>query len=173
MYPMHWQLLYWLSCSRSLMIPLSKDWEASPVQTAVSNLREKWAGSTLYYAHHPTEIRATLTAAANYPHKKIWCVFQPHTYTRTKALLPEFAQALTLADHVILADIYAARETNTIGISSADLQERIQALGTPCEYFPSFDEIENYILSHCASGDLLITMGAGDVVRIGEQLLGK
>ena len=125
------------------------------------------------YAHHPTEIRATLTAAANYPHKKIWCVFQPHTYTRTKALLPEFAQALTLADHVILADIYAARETNTIGISSADLQERIQALGTPCEYFPSFDEIENYILSHCASGDLLITMGAGDVVRIGEQLLGK
>ena len=125
------------------------------------------------YAHHPTEIRATLTAAANYPHKKIWCVFQPHTYTRTKALLPEFAQALTPADHVILADIYAARETNTIGISSEDLQAKIQALGTPCEYFPSFDEIENYILSHCEAGDLLITMGAGDVVRIGEQLLGN
>ena len=70
------------------------------------------------YAHHPTEIRATLNAARNYPHKTIWCVFQPHTYTRTKALLPEFAEALTLADKVVLADIYAAREKNTIGISS-------------------------------------------------------
>ena len=85
------------------------------------------------YAHHPTEIKATLTSAKNYPHKKTWCVFQPHTYTRTKALLPEFAEALTLADHVVLADIYAAREKNTLGISSKDLQERIQELGTPCE----------------------------------------
>lgn len=125
------------------------------------------------YAHHPTEVRATLTAAANYPHQKLWCVFQPHTYTRTKALLPEFAQALTLADHVVLADIYAAREKNTIGISSEDLQAEIQKLGTPCEYFPSFDEIENYLLANCTGGDLLITMGAGDVVQIGEHLLGK
>ncbi|MDD7218502.1 MAG: UDP-N-acetylmuramate--L-alanine ligase [Clostridia bacterium] len=125
------------------------------------------------YAHHPTEIHATLTAAKNYPHQKIWCVFQPHTYTRTKALLPEFARALTLADHVVLADIYAARETNTIGISSEDLQQEILKLGTPCEYFPTFDEIENYLLSHCNPGDLLITMGAGDVVDIGEHLLGK
>ena len=100
-------------------------------------------------------------------------MFQPHTYTRTKALLPEFAQALTLADHVVLADIYAARETDDLGISSADLASRIQELGTPCEYFPTFDEIENYLLSNCAAGDLLITMGAGDVVKIGEQLLGK
>lgn len=125
------------------------------------------------YAHHPTEIEATLHAAKNYPHQKIWCVFQPHTYTRTKALLPEFAKALTLADHVVLADIYAAREQNTIGISSQDLQERIEELGTPCEYFPTFDEIENFLLSNCSSGDLLITMGAGDVVNIGEHLLGK
>lgn len=125
------------------------------------------------YAHHPTEIEATLHAAHNYPHKKLWCVFQPHTYTRTKALLPEFAKALSLADHVVVADIYAARETDTLGISSEDLQKRIQELGTPCEYFPTFDEIENYLLSNCQEGDLLITMGAGDVVNIGEQLLGK
>lgn len=125
------------------------------------------------YAHHPTEIEATLHAAKNYPHKKIWCVFQPHTYTRTKALLPEFAKALTLADHVILADIYAARETDTLGISSADLQAKIGELGTPCEYFPTFDEIENFLLENCTQGDLLITMGAGDVVTIGEQLLGN
>ena len=125
------------------------------------------------YAHHPTEIQATLNAAHNYPHKKLWCVFQPHTYTRTKALLPEFAQALKLADHVVLADIYAARETDNLGISSKDLQARIQELGTPCEYFPTFDEIENFLLNNCEAGDLLITMGAGDVVKIGEQLLGK
>lgn len=65
------------------------------------------------YAHHPQEIAATLSAAKNYPHKKLWCVFQPHTYTRTKAFLDEFAQALSAADEVILADIYAARETDT------------------------------------------------------------
>lgn len=131
------------------------------------------AGVTIIddYAHHPTEIQATLHAAQNYPHKKIWCVFQPHTYTRTKALLPEFAQALTLADHVVLADIYAAREKNTIGISSQDLQREIQELGTPCEYFPTFDEIENFLLKSCTQGDLLITMGAGDVYKIGEDLL--
>ena len=110
------------------------------------------------YAHHPTEIKATLTSAKNYPHKKTWCIFQPHTYTRTKALLLEFAEALTLADHVVLANIYAARETDTLGISSADLQKRIQELGTPCEYFPTFDEIENYLLENCQPGDLLITM---------------
>ena len=89
------------------------------------------AGVTIVddYAHHPTEIEATLHAAHNYPHKKLWCVFQPHTYTRTKALLPEFAKALSLADHVVVADIYAARETDTLGISSEDLQKRIQELG--------------------------------------------
>ena len=125
------------------------------------------------YAHHPTEIAATLKSAAHYPHKKLWCIFQPHTYTRTKALFPEFVEALSHTDHVIMADIYAARETDTLGISSEDLQKRIQELGTPCEYFPTFDEIENYLLSNCQEGDLLITMGAGDVVNIGEHLLGK
>lgn len=124
------------------------------------------------YAHHPTEIEATLKSAKNYPHKTTWCVFQPHTYTRTHALLHDFAKALTLADHVILADIYAAREKNTLGISSKDLQKCILELGTPCEYFPTFDEIENYLLENCIHGDLLITMGAGDVVKIGENLLG-
>lgn len=125
------------------------------------------------YAHHPTEIEATLRAAKNYPHKTTWCVFQPHTYTRTKALLPEFAKALALADHVVLASIYAARETDTLGISSADVQSLIREIGTPCEYFETFDEIENYLLENCEPGDLLITMGAGDVVNVGEHLLGK
>ena len=140
-----------------------------------SEYKGKLGGITIIddYAHHPTEIAATLTAARNYPHGRIICVFQPHTYTRTKALLPEFAKALSLADHVVLADIYAARETDNLGISSADLQKLIADLGTPCEYFPTFDEIENFLLENCTQGDLLITMGAGDVVNIGEQLLGK
>lgn len=124
------------------------------------------------YAHHPTEITATLSAAANYPHNTLWCVFQPHTYTRTKAFMSDFAKALSLADKIILADIYAARETDTLGISSETLQQEIANLGHEALYFPSFDEIENFLLENCIKGDLLITMGAGDVHKIGENLLG-
>mgnify|MGYP001042620374 CR=1 FL=1 len=125
------------------------------------------------YAHHPTEIRATLLAAENYPHRKTWCVFQPHTYTRTKAFLNDFARALSLADEIVLADIYAAREKDTLGISSQTLQQEIENLGHRCYYFPSFEEIENFLMKNCTKDDLLITMGAGDVVKIGENLLRK
>ena len=125
------------------------------------------------YAHHPSEITATLTAAQNYPHQKLWVVFQPHTYTRTKAFLKDFARALAMADEVILADIYAARETDTLGISSETLKEEILPLNPNCHYFGSFSEIEKFILENCAPGDLLITMGAGDVVNIGEELLSR
>ena len=124
------------------------------------------------YAHHPTEITATLTAAANFPHKRLWCIFQPHTYTRTKAFLKEFAQALSAADKIILAPIYAARETDTLGISSVNLKKEIEKLGKECLYFDTFDEIENYLLENSINGDLLITMGAGDIVKVGENLLG-
>lgn len=123
------------------------------------------------YAHHPAEIEATLKAAARCPHKNLWCVFQPHTYTRTKTFLKEFARALTLADKVVLADIYAARETDSLGISSEMLRREIEALGKECYYFPSFKEIEKFLLENCINGDLLITMGAGDVLKIGENLL--
>lgn len=123
------------------------------------------------YAHHPQEITATLKTAQKYPHRKLWCVFQPHTYTRTKAFLDEFARALSLADEVILAKIYPARETDTLGISSEDIRLRLEALGTPAHYLETFDEIENFILENCVPNDLLITMGAGNVVAIGESLL--
>ena len=123
------------------------------------------------YAHHPTEIRATLTSARNYPHRDIWCIFQPHTYTRTKAFFHEFAEALSLADHVILADIYAARETDTLGVSSEALAEELKKLGADAYYLPSFEAIENFVLEKVIHGDVLITMGAGDVVNIGENLL--
>lgn len=124
------------------------------------------------YAHHPTEVVATLTAAKNYPHKTTWCVFQPHTYSRTKAFLKEFALALTLADKIVLTDIYAAREINPGDISSNDLQNELLKLGKEAYYFESFNDIENLLLLNCTNGDLLITMGAGDVVTIGESLLG-
>ena len=123
------------------------------------------------YAHHPTEIKATLKAAQHYPHNSVWCVFQPHTYTRTKAFFHEFAEALSHADHLVLADIYAARETDTLGISSADLAEEAAKLGTDSHYFPSFAEIESFLKENCRPGDLLITMGAGDIVTVGEDLI--
>lgn len=125
------------------------------------------------YAHHPTEITATLRAARQYPHKRLWCVFQPHTYTRTKTFLKEFAKALSLADHVILADIYAARETDTLGISSETLRKELLALDVPCDCPGDFSEIVEFVRENCINGDLLITMGAGDVVKIGETLLKK
>ena len=123
------------------------------------------------YAHHPTEIRATLTAAQKYPHKTLWCVFQPHTYTRTKAFLKDFAASLSLADKIILADIYAAREKDPGDISSRNLEQELQKLGKEVYYFPCFDDIEKFILENLVDGDLLITMGAGNIVEIGENLL--
>lgn len=124
------------------------------------------------YAHHPTEIRATLTAAKNYPHDRIVLAFQPHTYSRTKAFLDDFAEVLSMADVVVLADIYAAREKNTYDISSKDILAKLKEKGCECYHFPSFEEIEKFLLKKCMHGDLLITMGAGDIVNVGENLLG-
>lgn len=125
------------------------------------------------YAHHPDEINATLAAALKVPHEKLWVVFQPHTYTRTIALMDDFAAALSQADAVVLPDIYAAREQNIYGISSGDLQKKISQLGTESYYIPEFDDVETFLLENISSGDLLITMGAGNVVDIGNSLLGK
>ncbi len=125
------------------------------------------------YAHHPTEIRATLNTALLCPHERVVCVFQPHTYSRTKALWDQFVDALTLADVVILTDVYAARETDTLGIRCEDLAEAIRARGTESYYFPSFGEVEEFLSKKFLNRDLLITMGAGDVYRIGESLLSE
>ena len=125
------------------------------------------------YAHHPTEIKATLTTATNTPHNELWVVFQPHTYTRTKALFEEFADALKGFDHVIVTDIYAAREPDTGLVHAKDLADRIKELGSDARYFSTFEAVENYLLKNCKKNDLLITMGAGDVYLIGEELLGQ
>ena len=123
------------------------------------------------YAHHPTEIRATLAAAKKYPHRELWVAFQPHTYTRTKAFLSDFADALGQADHVLLADIYAAREADPGDISSKDIADLIQKAGGDATYLGDFDSIKNFILKNLVDDDLLITMGAGNIVDIGEDLL--
>lgn len=125
------------------------------------------------YAHHPTEISATLAATRNTPHNETWCIFQPHTYTRTHALLDEFAQALLNCDHVILADIYAAREKDTGIVSARDLESKINSLGGNAIYLGDFDTIEKYVEKNCKKNDLLITMGAGNIDSIGESLLKK
>ncbi|MCR4793519.1 MAG: UDP-N-acetylmuramate--L-alanine ligase [Lachnospiraceae bacterium] len=124
------------------------------------------------YAHHPTEIRATMKAAQAMEKKNLWVVFQPHTYSRTKAFFDDFADALSMADKVVLADIYAARETDTLGMSSKLLAEAIAKRGTESYYFPSFEEIDKFLLKNCQEGDVLITMGAGDVYKIGDSLIG-
>ncbi len=125
------------------------------------------------YAHHPTEIKATLTAHRNTRTCQIWCVFQPHTYTRTKAFFPQFADALSLADKIVLADIYAARETDPCSPhpTPRDIQKLLLEKGKEAYYFPSFEEIEKFLREKCINGDLLITMGAGDVVLVGEALI--
>ena len=123
------------------------------------------------YAHHPTEIRATLTTAQKYPHKTLWCVFQPHTYSRTRAFLGDFADALALADKIVLADIYAAREKDPGDISSRDIARLLTEAGKDVWYFPTFDEIEKFLKKNCINGDMLITMGAGNIVNVGEALI--
>ncbi|MFT9497596.1 UDP-N-acetylmuramate--L-alanine ligase [Anaerosolibacter sp.] len=123
------------------------------------------------YAHHPTEIQATLQAAANYPHNKIWCVFQPHTYTRTKSLLKNFAVSFSGADKVIVADIYAAREKDTGEIHARDLVQAIGEHHHDVSYIGGFSDIVDYLSKHTQPGDLILTMGAGDIYRVGEMLL--
>lgn len=118
------------------------------------------------YAHHPTEMKATLKTAREMDYDRIICVFQPHTYSRTKALLPEFIDALKLCDKAILADIYAAREQNTYGISSKDIADALDS----GEYYDSFDKIEARLLEIAKPGDLIITMGAGNVNTVGPAI---
>ena len=125
------------------------------------------------YAHHPTEIKATINAALKYPHDRLVVAFQPHTYTRTAALLDDFAKALSAADIVLLADIYAAREINKTGITSEAIKDAMGDCEIVVKYLGSFEKIEQFILEKCHKNDLLITMGAGNIVEVGENLLKK
>ena len=125
------------------------------------------------YAHHPTEIKATLAAARNVKHNKLWLIFQPHTYTRTKALFNEFVDAFEDADVLILTDIYAAREKDVYNISSYKLMVAIRQKHPDWKtfYIKDFEDIARYIERSAEEGDIAMTMGAGDVYKVGELLL--
>lgn len=123
------------------------------------------------YAHHPTEIKASLKAIRKAAKGDIYCVFQPHTFTRTKALLDSFAESFKDADKVIIADIYAARELDNGEIHSKDLSNRVSEKGSNAVYLSSFEEIENYLISQAKDNDIILTMGAGNVYQIGESIL--
>ena len=122
------------------------------------------------YAHHPTEIQATLAAARlKYPGRPIWAVFQPHTYSRTAALLEGFAAAFGGADHVIVTEIYAAREANTLGVSGSDL---VHLMDHPeARYVAALEDAASAVLERVQTGDVVITLGAGDGYLIGERVL--
>ena len=123
------------------------------------------------YGHHPTEIIATAKSLMNKKYNQSWVVFQPHTYSRTKNLLDDFANALLNFDNIIVLDIYAARESNTYGISSKDLVNKINSLGKTALYIPDFDECVNFVKSHVKSNDIVMTLGAGTVTNIGPMLI--
>ena len=132
----------------------------------------QWGGADVYddYAHHPDELSATIDSVrASMPGRRLVLAFQPHTYTRTKALFEDFVKQLRKADQVILAEIYAARESNTVGVSSADLAAEVPG-SIYCETLP---EVTACLRSTIREGDVVITMGAGDIFRAGEALLAE
>ena len=126
-------------------------------------------GAQIYddYAHHPGELRALLTTAKSLGYDRVICAFQPHTYTRTKALFEDFVKALSLADLAVLTDIYAARETDTLGVSSKLLADRIPG----ALYCPTLAELTRTLAGLAQPGDLILTVGAGDVYTAGEALV--
>ena len=125
------------------------------------------------YAHHPTEISASMAVAKAVVKNELWVAFQPHTYSRTKAHLKDFAKALSVADHILLADIYAAREIDDGTISSKDLENELKNLGCDAHYLGDFKSIENYFEKNSTNNDMLITMGAGNIDSVGVELLSK
>jgi len=123
------------------------------------------------YAHHPTEIAATLKVANSVKKGELWIAFQPHTYSRTYDHLKEFIEVLAVADHVLLADIYAARELDDGRVSSCDIEAGLKKKGVDAVYLGSYEKIKKYFKEHCNNNDLFITMGAGPIDFVGDSLL--
>lgn len=126
-------------------------------------------GAMVYddYAHHPGELKALLDMALNLSYDRVILCFQPHTYSRTKALFDDFVEQLARADKAYLCEIYAAREQNTIGISSRDLCDKIPG----SEYFATFEELEEKLRREAKKGELILTVGAGNIYRVGEEIV--
>ena len=123
------------------------------------------------YAHHPTEIKATALGLKNKKYHESWAVFQPHTYSRTKTLLNDFSNVLLNFDHIIVTDIYAAREKDIYGVSSKDLANKIKKLGGDVKYISNFDEIVSFLKKNAKDNDIVLTVGAGTITELGEILV--
>lgn len=158
----------------------SKDMKDALIDFTGAHRRLEYKGTfdnvSIYddYAHHPTEIKATCSALHNKKFNESWVIFQPHTYSRTKNLLDDFVEALSDFDHIILTDIYAAREINTYGISSQDIANRINTsrrTNENCEYISNFDDIVLYLKEHTKPNDIVLTLGAGTITDLGPMLL--
>ena len=125
------------------------------------------------YAHHPTEVRATLKAAKElYPKRRIWCVFHPHTFTRTKALLKDFARSFNSADKIIILDIYGSAREKKGSVHSRDLVRLVQSRQSEVKYIPDILKAADYLKKQMKPGDIIITMGAGDVWKLSAYLRG-
>lgn len=129
-------------------------------------------GAEIYddYAHHPTEIKATINAAKELNHNKLWVVFQPHTYTRTSTLFDDFSKSFKNVDEVILTDIYAAREIDTGIVSSKMLANAVNKESNNCTYISSFEEVKTYLKENVKENDLVLTVGAGSITKLGYEL---
>ncbi len=129
-------------------------------------------GAKVYddYGHHPTEITATVEAIKNTKYNKSWVIFEPHTYSRAFEHKKSFAKALANFDNIILVDIYAAREVNTYGITSDDIVEEIKPLNSNVIHISDYDEIVNYLAERVSDGDLILTLGAGNVTKLATKL---
>ena len=130
-------------------------------------------GISIYddYGHHPTEIKATALALKKKTYHHSWVVFQPHTYSRTKNLLDDFADSLTYFDNIIVTDIYAARESNIYGVSSQDIVDKIKELGRKATYIPDFNDIVTYLKENTQKDDIILTLGAGTITNLGPMIL--
>ena len=119
------------------------------------------------YAHHPAELEATLTSAAKMDYRKVWAVFQPFTYSRTQMLLDDFARVLSIADHVVLTEIMGSREkAEDYNIHTEDLAAKIP--GSVC--FSTFEEVTDYVMKNAQPGDLVITLGCGDIYKAAKMM---
>jgi UDP-N-acetylmuramate--alanine ligase len=173
-----------LNATAAIAVGVGLDVNVDQIREALENfrgvdrrfqMRGSAAGVTVIddYGHHPTEVRATLAAARQCGFRKIHVVFQPHRYTRTQLLMDEFANAFRDADTLFILDIYAASEAPIEGITSEALARRIQDAGQQARYAPSFAEAAEAVIAAAQEGDMILTLGAGNVSQLGPMILEK
>ena len=125
------------------------------------------------YAHHPQEVDVVIKTLLKYPHHKLWAVQQPHTYSRTKMLMQDFADVLSQSEAVLVLDIFPARETDTLGVTAEQLVDELKKRGTEVYYTPTFDDAEKFIMEHCEKDDIVVTLGCGNANILADRLVTK